>query len=178
MTAGAACDPSIRYVDEEGEVTLTTAAEVDLRRAARAVPAWRRHGSAHPLGPEAAGSRGWIWGAAHLPHDRHLDLDRLWVAAFDPVERWIVARPIRGLDLAAVRRLVSEPSPIPGELSDPSHATRLSRNVPRAGDLARIADVVLTQPCQLGVSLVGSLLHVTAGGLGAARRRLLNSWAR
>lgn len=177
MATAAAGETAIRYEDETGAVSLTTAAELDLKRAARALPEWRRQ---HPGGfarPNVADARGWAWGTTHVPHDRLVDLDRLWVAAFDPVERWIVARPMRGVDLGSVRRLLTEPLGSPRELGSGA-----AEEPPEQGschsEAVRVADTVRSHACCLGVSLVGSLLQATAGGFGAVSRRLLNrSWA-
>lgn len=177
-------ETAIRYVDEAGEVSFTTAADLDLKRAARAAPEWRRHDSTWSPRPDVADSRGWAWGAAHLPHDRRVDPGRLWVAAFDPVERWIVARPIRGLDLGAVRRLVGETRAFTHEHpetsgSEPATGHASSRPFSCPTETIRGTENVRGNHCVLGVAWVGSLLHATAGGLEAVSRKLLNSsgWA-
>lgn len=184
MALGGPRPTTIRYVDETGDVSLTTAADLDLKRAARAAPEWRRHGATRSPRPDGAESRGWTWGAPHLPHDRLVDPGRLWVAAFDPVERWIVARPLRGLDLGAVRRLVGETGSsarehvAPAGASEPA-AHQLARALPCPTEVARVSGTVRLNPCQLGVAWVGSLLHATADGLEAVSRKLLkpSSWA-
>ena len=184
MAVGGPRDTAIRYVDEAGEVSLTTAADLDLKRAARAAPQWRRLGSTRAPRPGVADSRGWTWGAAHLPHDHLVAPGRLWVAAFDPVERWIIARPMRGLDLGVVRRLVGESGSSAREHSASAAATepavqQLARAVPCPTEVVRVSEAVRRSPCHLGVAWVGSLLHATADGLEAVSRRLLkpSGWA-
>ena len=82
----------VRYVDAAGVEVSTTVDAVDLDRLARALPV-RRFGSHR-------GQRhrpGLFWSATtggHVPYERRLELDRLWLADFDPAVTWIAAQPM------------------------------------------------------------------------------------
>lgn len=94
----------VHYVSASGQHVETTLGEVDGSRLSRALPV--RRPRSH------AGARhysGLFWSATtqgHVPFESRLELDRLWLADFDPDVTWIAAQPmwLVGIDGDAVRR--------------------------------------------------------------------------
>ena len=104
MGAKDPLDTEIRYVDADGEMVTTSLRQLDLGRAATALPVRRvkSHARQHHYS-------GRFWAATtagHVPYESRLELDRLWLADFEPGVRWIAAQPMWfvGLDEGAVRR--------------------------------------------------------------------------
>ncbi|MBK7722838.1 MAG: hypothetical protein IPI32_11625 [Austwickia sp.] len=185
MRAGPTRGNEVRYVDESGAVTVTTNEAIDLQRAVRSTPG-SRHLPREGHRPQqrqdyaqAPGGHWWTALAGALPHDRHVDVDRLWVAAFDPVDRWIIARPLRGRGgssrSAAPAGMLGWPD---GDRGAPQQPARAGGHGAQEGsaccpELATVADSVRGHAHTIGVGWVGSLVHAAAGGLGAVGRQLL-----
>lgn len=82
----------VRYVDAAGVEVSTTVGAVDVDRLARALPV-RRFGSHRGQRHRS----GLFWSATtrgHVPYESRLELDRLWLADFDPAVTWIAAQPM------------------------------------------------------------------------------------
>ena len=97
-------DTEVRYVDGDGEVVTTSLRQLDLERAATALPVRRlkSHARQHHYS-------GRFWSATtggHVPYESRLELDRLWLADFEPGVRWIAAQPMWfiGSDEGVTRR--------------------------------------------------------------------------
>lgn len=94
----------VRYVLGDGGQVVTAVGDVDLHRVVRGLPV--RRAAAH------AGQRhysGLFWSATtggHVPYESRLELDRLWLADFDPQVHAIAAQPLWlcGHDGSVVRR--------------------------------------------------------------------------
>ncbi|MEJ5947027.1 TnsA-like heteromeric transposase endonuclease subunit [Pseudokineococcus basanitobsidens] len=93
-----------RYVSASGELVTTTVGALDGVEVVRGLPV--RRISSH------AGQRhypGSFWSAttgAHVDYESRLELDRLWLADFDPAVAWMASQPLWlcGSDGAARRR--------------------------------------------------------------------------
>lgn len=98
----------VRYLAEDGSDVGTTLGALDVDRVCRALPVRRI--------PSYTGQRhyaGLFWSAStggHVPYESRLELDRLWLADFDPQVSWIAAQPLwlAGRDGDAVRRHVPD----------------------------------------------------------------------
>lgn len=98
----------VHYVEASGRHVETTLGEVDPASLARALPV------RHPR--SRAGQRhysGLFWSATtrgHVPYESRLELDRLWLADFDPDVVWIAAQPmwLVGHDAGEIRRHVPD----------------------------------------------------------------------
>lgn len=98
----------VRYLSDQGSAVVTTLGAVDIERVAAGLPV--RQVRSH------AGDRhycGWFWSATncgHVSYESRLELDRLWLADFDPEVRRISAQPmwLCGRDGGAVRRHVPD----------------------------------------------------------------------
>lgn len=82
----------VRYVDAAGVDVSTTVAAVDVDRLTRALPI-RRFGS-HRGQRHRPGLFWSVTTGGHVPYESRLELDRLWLADFDPAVTWIAARPM------------------------------------------------------------------------------------
>ncbi|TGD36783.1 TnsA-like heteromeric transposase endonuclease subunit [Brevibacterium aurantiacum] len=101
-------DTELMYLTEEGTSVATTVGAVDMTQLSRGLPvrsprsyARQRH---YP---------GLFWSATtggHIPYESRLELDRLWVADFDPRVAWISGQPmwLSGRDGNAIRRHVPD----------------------------------------------------------------------
>lgn len=108
MAASPLLDTKLEYLCEEGLPVATTVRLVDEARLSRARPirvcrsfARQRH---YP---------GLFWSATtrgHVPYESRLELDRLWIADYDPEVVWIVGQPmwLRGQDGDTVRKHVPD----------------------------------------------------------------------
>lgn len=104
MAAQSLLDTELRYLAEDRTSVTTSVRSVDMDRLSHALPvrtprsyAGQRHYS------------GLFWSATtrgHVPYESRLELDRLWLADFDPKIVWIAAQPmwLRGRDGNALRR--------------------------------------------------------------------------
>lgn len=88
----------LEYLSEEGTLVETTVGAVDQHRLSRALPIHetRTHRNQRHYS-------GLFWSSttqAHVPYESLLELDRLWMADFDPLVSWISAQPmwLRGRD--------------------------------------------------------------------------------
>lgn len=104
MGAKDPLDTEVRYVAADGEMVTTSLRQLDLGRAATALPVRRvkSHARQHHYS-------GRFWSsttAGHVPYESRLELDRLWLADFDPGVRWIAAQPMWfvGFDEGVARR--------------------------------------------------------------------------
>ena len=82
----------LRCVDAAGVEVSTAIGAVDVDRLARALPV-RRFGS--HLGQRHR--PGLFWSATtggRVPYESRLELDRLWLADFDPAVTWIASQPM------------------------------------------------------------------------------------
>ena len=108
MAAGGAIDVEVRYVDADGEPVVTSLRELDARRVVRGRPVRKilsRVGQRH--------YPGLFWSATtggHVPYESRLELDRLWLADFDPTVTWFAAQPLwlSGRDGQVLRRHVPD----------------------------------------------------------------------
>lgn len=108
MGAAGLMDTEVRYVDADGVHVDTTVAAVDATRLMTALPVRRIRSH--------AGQRhrpGLFWSATtrgHVPYESRLELDRLWLADFDPAVSWIAAQPmlLSGRDRDRLRRHVPD----------------------------------------------------------------------
>jgi len=106
--AGRLSDTEVRYVDADGMHVDTSVAAVDAARLMTALPVRRirsRAGQRH--------RPGLFWSATtrgHVPYESRLELDRLWLADFDPAVSWIAAQPmlLSGRDRDRLRRHVPD----------------------------------------------------------------------
>lgn len=104
VTAEQLLSTEVRYVDADGQEVVTALRKVDPARLARALPVRRtlsRAGQRH--------YSGLFWSATtrgHVPYESRLELDRLWLADFDPDVTWVAAQPLwfAGRDGDKVRR--------------------------------------------------------------------------
>ncbi|MGP5838827.1 TnsA-like heteromeric transposase endonuclease subunit [Brachybacterium alimentarium] len=104
MAAQSLLDTELRYLAEDETSVTTSVRSVDKDRLSHALPvrtprsyAGQRHYS------------GLFWSATtrgHVPYESRLELDRLWLADFDPEIVWIAAQPmwLRGRDGNTLRR--------------------------------------------------------------------------
>lgn len=97
-------DTEVRYVDVDGEVVTTSLRQLDLQRASTALPVRQRRSHARQRHYS-----GRFWSATtrgHVPYESRLELDRLWVADFDPGVLWIASQPMWfvGFDEGVARR--------------------------------------------------------------------------
>lgn len=104
MGAKGQMDTEVRYVDVDGEVVTTSLRQLDLQRASTALPVRRL--KSHARQRHYSGR---FWSATtvgHIPYESRLELDRLWLADFDPNVRWIAAQPMWfvGSDEGVMRR--------------------------------------------------------------------------
>ena len=82
----------VRYLSAQDGAVLTTLGALDIERVAAGLPVRRVRGH--------AGDRhycGWFWSATncgHVSYESRLELDRLWLADFDPEVRRIAAQPM------------------------------------------------------------------------------------
>lgn len=166
MGAAATRDSKVRYVDESGAVEVITTEALDLKRAARSMPPRRIPPGAWT--PQDPSPHWWTAMAGAVPHGRLGNPDRLWVAVFDPVERWFVARPLRSLHGGPGPEMTVHSSRVADR---PSLANEPLVRVACSG-LGGVAESVRGHAFCLGTSWVGSLVHAAAGGLGALGRRV------
>lgn len=92
VVTAAVLNTKAQYVSAEGEVVVTTLGDLDGDRAVRGLPVRRIR--------SAAGQRhypGLFWSATtggHVWYESRLELDRLWLADFDPDVVWIATQPV------------------------------------------------------------------------------------
>lgn len=104
MARSTLLDTELRYVADDRREVTTSVRDAVAAALSTAQPV-RRVGS-------YAGQRhysGLFWSATtggHVPYESHLELDRLWLADFDPTVTWIAAQPmwLRGRDGTVIRR--------------------------------------------------------------------------
>lgn len=104
MARSTLLDTELRYVADDGREVTTSVRDAVATSLSTARPV-RRVGS-------YAGQRhysGMFWSATtggHVAYESRLELDRLWLADFDPTVTWIAAQPmwLRGHDGAVIRR--------------------------------------------------------------------------
>ena len=92
MGATNPLDTEVHYVDADGEVVMTSLRQLDLKRVSTALPVRRLKSHARQRHYS-----GLFWSAttgAHVPYESRLELDRLWLADFDPDVHWIAAQPM------------------------------------------------------------------------------------
>ncbi|MDO5740614.1 MAG: TnsA-like heteromeric transposase endonuclease subunit [Ornithinimicrobium sp.] len=104
MGAKDPLDTEVRYVAADGEAVTTSLRLLDLERASTALPVRRLRSHArqrHYCGRFWSATTG-----GHVPYESRLELDRLWLADFDPDVRWIAAQPMwfAGPDDGTTRR--------------------------------------------------------------------------
>ncbi len=104
MSLAGLLDVEVRYVLSEGGSVVTALRDVDLDRVVRGLPVRRivaHAGQRHYLGLFWSATTG-----GHVPYESRLELDRLWLADFDPQVGAIAAQPLwlRGQDGPVMRR--------------------------------------------------------------------------
>lgn len=108
MRGPAGLAMQMRYVSALDGPVVTTLGEVDVDRVAAGLPVRRvrsHAGDQH--------YSGWFWSATtagHVLYESRLELDRLWLADFDPEVEAIAAQPmwLCGWDGSALRRHVPD----------------------------------------------------------------------
>lgn len=104
----AGLDTEVRYVSAEGEDVSTSLGELAGDRVVHGGPVRRI--------PSFAGQRhypGLFWSATtggHIGYESLLELDRLWLADFDPQVEWLASQPLwlSGMDGSTRRRHVPD----------------------------------------------------------------------